>query len=79
MVGRCLFSTMYWICSLTPPFLKHDFVVLDHVKNTATIQNNKIEKTIDWAPSKDESRKHAIVVWVSLEDATILQSTGGYI
>lgn len=58
--------------------LKHDFVVLEHIKKSAIMKNNKIEKTIDWAPLTKQDTKQAIAVWISLDDSTILQATGGY-
>jgi len=60
--------------------LEHDFVVLKHLQNYASIENHTLEfKNKLYQLKKEENRKYALVVWLSDKNHQQLQAVGGYI
>ena len=63
--------------------LKHDFVVLQHIKKASKININTLEYKTKIYPkhtrSENSKNKQAIVVWISDKNYNQLQAVGGYL
>lgn len=59
--------------------LKHDFVVLKHIQEKSSIQNNYLKFKTKLSPIKKSNKKQALVVWISDKNHNQLQAVGNYI
>lgn len=58
--------------------LEHDFVVLDHQIQFASIKNNKLSHKILLPDFIKEASKKALVVWLSTEEYSLIQASASY-
>ncbi len=59
--------------------LKHDFVVLKHIKAKSIIKNNTLTFKTKLPLVKNSKKKQALVVWISDKNHNQLQAVGNYI
>ena len=59
--------------------LKHDFVVLKHIKRDSLIQDNKLKYKLKLPFEIRGNNRKALVVWISDKNYTQLQAVGNYI
>lgn len=59
--------------------LEHDFVILEHKIKFSSIKNNKLEFKGVLPNFKKDTKKKALVVWISKEDSSIIQASASYL